>query len=326
LQKVHLYFRIEPPKDRFITGDRYLIPLIKKLIRRKKTSGVEKVFFNLCKGFDQLHIDYDINLLFEKIRPGEPVVILGSGKFALKGYRQLNPIVAGIALMTHPSEWPLLCKQYPVVKYLQHSKWANDVYIPYYGVEKCELWPAGIDTEKWAPAKQPGKKFDILVYNKIRWDKQQMGIELTLPILKKLGQLDLSYHELIYGQYNEDEYFTLLKQCSAMIFLCEHESQGLACCEALSMNVPIIAWDQGFCLDPERFKWNDSVIPATAVPFFDERCGVKFKNFEDFEKVFDGFWNRVKSGGFSPRDYILQNLTLKKSAQRMLEIIASVYK
>jgi hypothetical protein len=325
LNKIHLYFRVEPAKDRFFKGDRHLISLIKKLLGRNKTSGIEKVFLNLCKGFNLLKVDYDVNLPFEKIRAGEVVVVLGDGKHALKGYNQPNPIIAGIGLMTHPSEWPELFTEYPVAKYLQHSNWAMNIYIPYYGKDSCELWPAGIDTGKWRPGGQSNKKFDVLVYNKIRWDKEAMDAELRLPILKKLDQSGLSYGEIIYGQYNETEYFNLLNQCNGMIFLCEHESQGLACCEALSMNVPVFAWDQGFCLDPNRFKWNEPVIPATSVPFFDERCGMLFKDFEDFERQIGIFWDSVKRGDFKPRDYILENLTLENSAKRMLNIVSGVY-
>ncbi|MDB5132573.1 MAG: hypothetical protein JWR02_2322 [Mucilaginibacter sp.] len=302
-----------------------MIHLIKKLLGRNKTSGLEKVFLNLCKGFDLLKVDYDVNLPFEKTRAGEAVVVLGDGKYALKGYNQPNPIIAGIGLMTHPSEWPELFTGYPIAKYLQHSNWAMNIYIPYYGRDRCEVWSAGIDTGKWSPAGQPNKKFDVLVYNKIRWDKEAMDAELRLPILKKLDQSGLSYTEIIYGQYNETEYFNLLNQCNGMIFLCEHESQGLACCEALSMNVPVFAWDQGFCLDPNRFKWNEPIIPATSVPFFDERCGMRFKNFEDFESQIGIFWDSVKRGDFKPRDYILENLTLENSANRMLNIINGVY-
>ena len=118
----------------------------------------------------------------------------------------------------------------------------------------------------------------------------------------------------------------MLQQCRAMIFLCEHESQGFACCEALSMNVPVFAWDQGQWLDPNRFMWNDPVVEATSVPYFDTRCGMTFKDFEDFKNGINQFWKRVGDADFNPREYILENLTLKKSAQRMLDIISGVYK
>lgn len=325
MNRIHLYFRTAPPKDQFIKGDRYVIPFIKNIARKKKISGIEKVFVNLCKGFDLLKVDYDINLSFKKIKSGEPVVVLGTGRYSLHGYDRKNPVIAGIALMTHPSEWPDLFDEYPIAKYLQHSVWVNNIYSRAFGMHRCEVWPAGIDTNKWKPDTPTKKEFDLLVYNKIMWDKAARALDLRLPILKLIQQMGLSYREITYGQYDERDYFSLLKKSKAMVFLCEHESQGFACCEALSMDVPVLAWDPGYWLDPNRFAWNDPVVPATSVPFFDERCGMTFKNYQEFEKKIGVFLKRIHLNDFKPRTYILQNLTLDKSAERMLDIISQVY-
>lgn len=322
---IHLYFRIKPQKDRFIPGDRYLISLLRKLIRPKKVSGLERVFINLCSGFDELKVKYDTNLPFKKIKPGEPVIVLGHGHYALQGYDRPNAIIAGIGLMTHPASWPNLCTEYPVVKYLQHSEWTKNVYVPYYGADKCDLWPAGIDTDKWAPVEKIEKKYDLLIYNKIMWNKEETNAGLKMPIMQLLDAQGLTYQEIMYGQYQENEYRSLLQQCKAMLFLCEHESQGFACCEAMAMNVPVFAWDQGWWLDPHRFEWNDPVVPATSVPFFNETCGMSFKDLQAFEANFSLFWQKVAAAAFEPRKYILENLTLKKSAERMLAIVHEIY-
>ena len=110
-----------------------------------------------------------------------------------------------------------------------------------------------------------------------------------------------------------------------MVFLCEHESQGFACCEGLSMDVPVFAWDQGLWLDPGRFKWNDPIVPATSIPFFDSDCGMSFIDYLDFENKINQFWEKVINHEFKPRSYVLANLTLQKSAQKMLTIINKVY-
>jgi hypothetical protein len=322
---IQLYFRKEPEEDWLFPGDKYIKPLIRQLIRGKKTSGVEKVFLNLCKGFNKLGVEYSINKSFSTLKPQDQIVVLGAGKFSLAGYNKTNPIVAGIALMTHPSEWPSLCEDYPVIRYLQHSNWANNVYKLYYGDQVCHTWPAGIETDKWSADNKIVKSNDILIYNKIRWDKEENGNSLVEPIRNLLKGKGLSYKEIVYGFYKEDEYFNLLKESKAMIFLCEHESQGFACCEALSMNVPVIAWDNGYCLDPNRYKWGDPVMPATSVPFFDERCGERFKDYLEFQELFDLFFDNVKSSFYNPRDYILENLTLEKSAEKMLNIITEAY-
>ncbi len=326
MKKINLYFRKPPVGYKWIPGDRRVINFIRGLFGLNTIGGVEKVFINLCKGFDKLNVKYSINPRFKMIQPDEPVVVLGVGKYSLQGYNRPNPVIAGIGLMTHPSEWLDLFKEYPIAKYLQHSAWANDVYACYYGEKNCETWPAGIDNYHWKPNSGISKSNDVLIYNKIRWDREKLDADLRKPIIASLDKMGLSYKEIVYGQYKSDEYFDLLNQSRAMIFLCEHESQGLASCEALAMNVPIFAWDQGYCLDPNRFNWNSPVIPATSVPFFDCRCGMTFKDLDSFNKNIAEFWEKVGQNEFHPREYVLENLTLERSAQRMLDIIGEVYK
>ncbi len=323
MKTVNLYFRLPPKGYKIFPGDRYLLDVLRKISGKRKIGGVERVFINLCRSFDELNVKYTVNKPFNNIKPDEPVVVLGVGRYSLQGYALPNPIIAGIGLMTHPSEWPDLFKEYPVSKYLQHSLWAKNVYAPYYGEENCDVWPAGIDTKKWQPANAK-KNFDILIYDKIRWDNEGYT-SLKHDILKKLDKAGLSYREIKYGNYSEKDYQSLLQQCHAMIFLCEHESQGLACCEAMAMNVPVLAWDQGYCLDPNRFSWGETDMPASSVPFFDENCGARFKDLKEFETQLPLFWQNVKTDGLAPRAFIEANLSLKKSGERMLEIIKSVY-
>ena len=131
--------------------------------------GVEKVFVNLCLGLDRLGINYLVNLPFKELRDDDHVGVLGRGRYSLQGYDRTNPIVAGIGLMSHPTEWPDLFEQFPVVRYLQHSEWANDVYRRYYG-DRCGIWPVGIDTHSWQPNTN-AKDLDILIYDKVHWER-----------------------------------------------------------------------------------------------------------------------------------------------------------
>ncbi len=324
--RICLYYRLDPERNRWIPGDRFIRPLVRRLIRGKpRPSGVDKVFINLCLGLDKLGIRYEVNLPFKKLRADDLVGVLGRGRNCLDGYAQLNPIVAGIGLMTHPSEWPTLCHDFPVVKYLQHSEWANNVYKPYFG-DRCAVWPVGIDTEQWKPQPKANKVTDFLIYDKIRWDYEQTCSDLKKPILHELEKRGLSFEVIRYGGYGPGEFQQALSRCRAMIFLCEHESQGLAYQECLSSGVPILAWDQGWCQDPNRLKWGQLEIPTTSVPYFDERCGVKFQSAQNFAGRLDEFVAKLESKYFAPRDYILRNLTLEKCAQQYLEILRTVAK
>lgn len=320
MNRLCLYYRKEPESNRWVPGDRIIRPAIRRVIRgAPRAGGVDKVFMNLCLGLDRLDIPYEVNLPFHKLRDDDAVGVLGRGRHCLKGYDRPNPIVAGVALMTHPSEWPTLCEDYPVVRYIQHSEWANNVYKPYFG-ERCAIWPVGIDTEKWAPRQENRKSVDFLIYDKVRWERERAEMEMIQPIRNELRSRGLTFEEIRYGSYSEDNLAEKLRRCCAMIFLCAHESQGLAYQECLSCDVPILAWDPGRCFDPERFKWGQAEIPATSVPYFDERCGVKFREASEFSQRLDEFLHKHRGAQLKPRDYILENLTLEKCAESYLRL------
>ncbi|MEA2954192.1 MAG: hypothetical protein QOJ96_3712 [Alphaproteobacteria bacterium] len=321
MSRICLYYRAPPESDRWFPGDRFFRPPIRRLLRgRPRPSGVDKVFANLCLGLDRLNVRYVVNLPFRELRHDDRVGVLGRGRYALEGYARPNPIVAGIGLMTHPSEWPALCDDYPVAFYLQHSKWANDVYRPYFK-EKCRIWPVGIDTDTWRRSANEAKHLDFLIYDKIRWNRSELVPRLLDPIKAALTQRKLTHMELRYGAYDEARYQAALASCHAMIFLCEHESQGLACQEGLAADVPVLAWDQGWCLDPNRFTWGAPDVPATSVPYFDERCGLRFRDIEEFSGVLTRFLDLQRNGAFAPRAYITANLTLENCARHFLQIL-----
>jgi hypothetical protein len=110
-----------------------------------------------------------------------------------------------------------------------------------------------------------------------------------------------------------------------MIFLCEHETQGIAYQQALSSDVPIFAWDRGGpWQDPSYYPHKVVFGPVTSVPYWDERCGMKFADVHAFRDKWEEFWDGIKSGRFAPRNYILENLTLEKCARRYIDIAESV--
>ena len=104
-----------------------------------------------------------------------------------------------------------------------------------------------------------------------------------------------------------------------MIFLCEHETQGLACQEALSANIPVLAWDEGALVDPMLRPFAPSGLVVSSVPYFDSRCGERFKA-QDFETGFTSFWYGVESSRYRPRQFILDTLSLPRSAENYLSL------
>ena len=96
-------------------------------------------------------------------------------------------------------------------------------------------WPIGIDTDIWRPALETSEpEIDVLIYDKILWNREIRVPELLDPICYYLDKSCLSYKVIRYGTYRPDDYRSLLHKSRLMVFLCEHETQGLAYQEALS--------------------------------------------------------------------------------------------
>lgn len=304
--------------------------IVKRIFKRrfpnsKFISGVDRVFLNLLKSFDLLKVEYIVNPSFSKIKKNDKIIILGRGLNCLNGYNKENKIIAGIGLMSHPTQWLDLPAKYPIAKYLQHSDWCNEMYKNYYG-DICSIWPSGIDTIFWKPeAKENRHYVDFLIYNKIHWNKEEIRKTLISPMISVLDGKKITYLEIQYNNYSQQEYLELLNNCSGMIFISEHESQGLAYQECMAVNVPIFAWENNKICDPDYLRLGEGKRKVTSVPYFDATCGMKFKDLKDFENSVDEFLNKSKKQFFQPRDYVLNNLSLEKSGELMLQIINEVY-
>lgn len=314
--------------DRWLKGDRHVRPLVRRIVRGKpkRRSGMQKVVDNFIRGLNQLGIGYTFNRSLLLTKRSEKTISFGLGMRGLEGVKKDTPVIAAIGF-PYPLELPELCEKYNIKKFLQHSQWVLNLAksAKVYDDDIFDLWSAGIDTEEWRPKTNlAAREIDVLIYNKIYWDKEKLDRELVQPIREFLITRDYSFAEIAYGNYFNEEYKDKLAQAKVMIFLSAHESQGIAYQECLSSDVPIIAWDQGQWLDPVRFKYNRPDVRATSVPFFDERCGAKFGDINAFFLRFEQFFDDAMSNSFSPREFILDNLSIEKSTKRLLDIYGSI--
>jgi glycosyltransferase involved in cell wall biosynthesis len=191
---------------------------------------------------------------------------------------------------------------------------------PYWG-DAVESWPVGIETESWRPSTPDRKTVDVLLYDKVRWEHDRHERVLIDPIRAMLAKKRRSFQEIRYGSYREEDFRTALSRCRTMIFLCEHETQGIAYQQALSCNVPILAWDRGgYWQDPSHYPHKVKFEPVTSVPYWDERCGKRFQDAADFAAKWEDFWDDAEAGHFKPRDFILENLTLERCARQYVEL------
>jgi hypothetical protein len=87
----------------------------------------------------------------------------------------------------------------------------------------------------------------------------------------------------------------------------------------MASNVPVLAWDNGYWLDPLWKRFGVSMTPASSVPFFSPDCGERFADWAAFEPALDRFIARMPE--LNPRQYVREHLSMKRSA----EIYANYY-
>lgn len=325
MKKLNIFYE-EPNPDRWIKYDRYPRKLIRQIVRGKEKPGsIMMVALRLMDGLDLLKIPYRFNdYKYIKNHPEEIACIVGKPHL-LDDHIWQNPIVFGAGIFSHPISYPNLLTKHPnIKKVLVPGPWVRNMFTPYYGDEIVVSWPVGIDTEKWKPTENT-KSVEFLVYSKFLWDKEKNKLNFLRPILDILEHNKLSYEVITYGNYTHQSLTQGLERCNNAIFLCEHESQGMAYQQILSANVPILAWDrEDVWLDPSFYPDKVKFSPTSSVPFWDKNCGVKFKNLQDFEMQLNLFLDKKTQGLFNPRAYILENLSLEKCAQHYFDIVTAV--
>lgn len=321
--QLNLFYQ-EPDPDRWFKFDRYPRRGLRRIVRGKqRPGGVMIVALNLIKGLQKIGQPYRINdFAYIKKHPGEIACIIGK-PHVLFDRKWNNPVIFGAGIYSHPIECPDLFIQYPNVKrILVPGEWMRVMFEPYYH-NKVAAWPTGIDTDKWSADIKQEPEFDFLIYDKVRWEHDRFEGELINPICSLLDKHHLTYQFIRYGSYNSADLKQKLDRCKAVIFLCEHETQGLAYQQILSTGTPILAWDRGGdWQDPYYYPHKVKFEPVSSVPYWDERCGVKFTGTYDFEQQLQLFLRSMPD--FSPRDYILENLSLEICAQKYLEIYRQV--
>ena len=315
-------FYNEPDPDRWFLLDRYPRRLLRRLVRGPPQPGGQgRVFLNLCAGLDRLRISYRVNdYAYCRDNPGALACIVGKPFLLARPWK--NPILLGSAIHSHPVDDPTLLERLTIRRILAPGAWMATMCRRFWG-DLVFPWPVGIDTDLWSPTGAKGT--DVLLYDKVRWDREHLEPSLLEPVRRALRSKGLSFQEIRYGFYKEEEFRVALSRCRSMVFLCEHETQGIAYQQALSSGVPVLAWDRGGSWrDPHYYPERASFEPVTSVPYFDDRCGERFESARAFPEALDLFWTRVRSGAYAPRDYILENLTLEKCAQAYLGHVKEV--
>jgi len=268
-------------------------------------NGPHKVVDNLIKSLDQENIDYVINeekyehnflvqydaTAHEKhSRIEQDTTIIGPQVWMFDGYGQF-----------------LIENQNYYKKIIAPSEWVKNKFITKFNLpeDKLAVWPVGI--EEFDNIREVN--YDCLIYFKRR-DQSELD-----AVKKFLVSNGLSYRMVEYGTYGEDGFKQLVNSAKFCFLINGTESQGIAVQEIMSMGVPIIAWDIKEWLDQgEAYR-----VPATSIPFWDNRCGEKFFTVDEMGETFDNFYARIND--YNPKDYVKENLSFESSVKTLLDIL-----
>lgn len=205
--------------------------------------------------------------------------------------------------------------------YIQPSEWVLKFWESIIGTKlRLKSLAFSVDTDLFNEEKTLEKRINdseskIFIYYKSRHPNE-------LKLLEDFLQLkNINYHIFDYiKKYSETDYINYLKSSKYGIILGRHESQGFAIEEALSCNVPLLVWNAKSMNQEYGYNYED--IPSTTVPYWDERCGELFNNYEELGNTFDIFISKLKS--YRPREYILENLSAEKCAERLKNLIDAI--
>lgn len=296
---------------------RRLARFVYRSVRRKQVrTGFYTAFVALRTALERHGCDVRVNdFATAAAMPDYPIGIAGYPT-VLEAVRLPNPTIFGPGDYGAPPEAPAVAAAPNMRFMIQPSDWFRDYYKPTCG-DKVVTWFAGIDTQVWQKETMVAKSIDVLIYDKIRWDRETVVPAVLERFIRHLERSGLTYKVLRYGHHHQKAFRDGLHAAKSLAFLCEHETQGLAYQEALASDVPVFAWDEGKFIDPQLNRFAAPDLEVSSVPYFDDRCGLKFK-LEDMETRFDAFWARL--AGFAPRSYVLAELSMEKSAIEYLKL------
>lgn len=320
--KLNIFYS-EPDPDRWFKYDHYPRKLLRRIFRGKGlVSGQHMVALNLLKGLDLAGISYRYNdYKYAKNNPNELIGVIGK-PFLIFERKFNNPILFGASVFSHPIDSPDFFNLYTnVKKMLVPGPWIYNMFKEVYG-NKIECWPVGIDTDFWKN-NNAKEKYDVLIYNKLRWGDYRTEYLKNLNLI--LESKGLSYSQINYGNYKPEELKNIVDECKIVIFLCEHETQGLAYQQILSMNKPILALDkESYWEDPFYYPEKVKYKPVSSVPYWDNTCGEKFKSIDEVSEKLNLMFNKIDS--YTPRVFIQENLSLLGCAKRYYSFYEEVYR
>lgn len=286
--------------------------LWRRLRKKQVRTGYYTAFTHLRHALRHANYDVRVNDFAAARRyPAHPIGVCGYPTVFEKLDELQNPRLIGPGPYSSPSENPTLMEDPRNAYFIERCEWMKNLFAPFYGEDRLRPWYRGFDLTKFEDVSTLPKQYDVVIYDKIYHQRDTFHPQTVELLVKTLEARGLRYRVFRYGSYIHHEYIAALRATRSLAFFAHSETQGHAYQEAMAMNLPIFAWDEGVWLDPLAKDVSSEPIPASSVPHFDQRCGMRFKA-ADMLETFDRFWANLAT--FRPRQFIAETLSLKGSA------------
>ncbi len=158
-----------------------------------------------------------------------------------------------------------------------------------------------------------------LIYYKNR-PKEQLD-----EVLKFLELKNIEFEIFEYGKYKNRKLKRAGKKFKFGIYLSRIESQGFAVQEIMSMNLPLIVWDDIDIASKAISKYyNQPQITGTSITYWSDDCGIKVHDFSELKNEFDLFINNLEN--YKPQNLIMEKLTYEHIRQYLVDEFIKIKK
>lgn len=280
-------------------------------------TGHPDVTRSLIEGLKQVDIPFNYNP--SQIKDiGDVVVVLAHTEalrqaIRLKKEGKIKFLLAGPNLVVLPKDHNYLITANEIDICLVPSPQTGKIYVSQAETlkDRVHAWPAGVNSNFWIPLDKRKNTKNVLIYWK---NESESFCKQVETILKKFNWDPL---RIKYGKYNHVRFKEILEFSRFAVFISKSESQGLAMVEAWAMDVPTLCWN------PKEKLISGIVYPYSSCPYINDSVGKDWYTFSELENIICNIDFLITT--FSPRAWVLKNMTDKISAELLLNIIYDTF-